>query len=77
MFICVYFVCHQLIDTAMDQASDVFKLNEDHELLAALKSSGLNGLKERVDELSVKFEEHADQLMEVRRQKPQMAKLHT
>lgn len=55
----------QVIDTAMDQASDVFKLNEDHELLAALKSAGLSGLKERVDELSVKFEEHADQLMEV------------
>ena len=54
----------QLIDTSMDQASDVFKLNEDHELLAALKMAGLDGQKEKVDELSVKFEEHSEQLQE-------------
>ena len=48
----------------MDQASDVFKLNEDHELLAALKMAGLDGQKEKVDELSVKFEEHSEQLQE-------------
>ena len=49
----------------MDQASDVFKLNEDHELLLALKSAGIGGLKDKVDEFSVKFEEHSDQLQEV------------
>ena len=55
----------QLQDTAMDQASDLFKTNEDHELLAALKQAGLSGEPARVDELAVKFEEHSDQLQEV------------
>ena len=56
---------YQLQDTTMDQASDLFKTNEDHELLASLKQSGLNGEPARVDEMSVKFEEHSDQLQEV------------
>ena len=49
----------------MEQASEVFKTNEDHELLSALKTAGWNGEKERVDELSVKYEEHSEQLQEV------------
>lgn len=50
----------------MDQASDMFKSNEDHELLTTLKTAGMAGQRERVDELSVKFEEHSEQLQEVR-----------
>ena len=49
----------------MDQASDVFKSNEDGELVCALKAAGLAGQRERVDELSVKFEEHSEQVQEV------------
>ncbi|KAK2143373.1 hypothetical protein LSH36_848g00063 [Paralvinella palmiformis] len=55
----------QLQDTAMDQASDVFKTNEDHELLTALKNAGFQGERDRIAELSVKFEEHSEQLQEV------------
>ena len=55
----------QLIETAMDQAADVFKLNEDQQLLTALKTAGLSGHRDKVNELSVKFDEHADQLQEV------------
>ena len=61
----VTFVVWQLQDTAMDQASEVFKSNEDHELLTQLKTSGMNRESERVAELSVKFQEHSDQLQEV------------
>ena len=49
----------------MDQASDVFKTNEDHELLTALKNAGFQGERDRIAELSVKFEEHSEQLQEV------------
>jgi len=49
----------------MDQAADVFKLNEDQALLSSLKAAGLSGQTEKVNELSVKFEEHSEQLQEV------------
>ncbi|CAE1327556.1 Alpha-catulin [Acanthosepion pharaonis] len=55
----------QLQDTTMDQASELFKINEDHDLLKGLKLHGLAGCPEKVDELSVKFREHAEQLEEV------------
>ncbi|XP_064646308.1 alpha-catulin-like isoform X1 [Lineus longissimus] len=55
----------QLQETAMDQASDVFKTNEDHDILMALKTAGLNGEVDRVNEITVKFEEHSEQLQEV------------
>lgn len=55
----------QLQDTALDQASEVFKSNVDHCLLGAMKTAGLNAEKERVNETSVKFEEHSEQLQEV------------
>lgn len=42
-----------------------YYFSQDHELLAGLKTSGMNGERGRVDELSVKFEEHSDQLQEV------------
>ena len=58
-------IAFQLQDTTMDQASDLFKTNEDHELLAGLKAAGLSGEAGAVDELSVKFEEHSEQLQEV------------
>ena len=50
----------------MDQAADVFKLNEDQSLLSSLKAAGLNGQTDRVNEISVKFVEHSEQLQEVR-----------
>ena len=59
------FVFFQLQDTTMDQASELFKINEDHDLLKGLKLHGLAGCPDKVDELSVKFREHAEQLEEV------------
>ena len=55
----------QLVDSAMDQASEVFKTNEDHELLAALKQAGLQGNAAKVSELALTFEEHTEQIQEV------------
>mgnify|MGYP000028244596 CR=1 FL=1 len=49
----------------MEQASDLFKSNEDHILLHSLQTAGVSGEVGSVDELSVKFEEHVDQLEEV------------
>lgn len=55
----------QLQDTAMDQASELFKANEDHEILKHLKAAGGSGDQQRVAEMTVKFEEHMQQLEEV------------
>ncbi|XP_013408473.1 alpha-catulin isoform X2 [Lingula anatina] len=55
----------QLQETAMDQASEVFHSNEEQELFTALRNAGSNGEKGAVDEVSVKFEEHSEQLQEV------------
>ncbi|XP_046556025.1 alpha-catulin-like [Haliotis rubra] len=55
----------QLLDTAMDQASELFKMNEDHELLQGLRIAGMNGDVDQVEELTIKFEEHQEQLEEV------------
>ena len=49
----------------MDQASELFKSNEDHVLLHSLRMAGIEGECNRVEELSVKFEEHIEQLEEV------------
>ena len=49
----------------MDQASELFKTNEDHEILQSLKSAGLTGDEDQVLETTVKFEEHMQQLEEV------------
>ena len=49
----------------MDQASEVFKTNEDHELLTSLKQAALQANKARVDELAQKFQEHSEQIQEV------------
>ncbi|XP_071103440.1 alpha-catulin-like isoform X1 [Haliotis cracherodii] len=55
----------QLLDTAMDQASELFKMNEDHELLQGLRIAGMGGDVDQVEELTIKFEEHQEQLEEV------------
>ncbi|XP_060582034.1 alpha-catulin-like isoform X2 [Ruditapes philippinarum] len=55
----------QLQETAMEQASELFKCNEDHMLLRSLQTAGISGEVGSVDELSVKFEEHIEQLEEV------------
>ncbi|XP_062615012.1 alpha-catulin-like [Saccostrea cucullata] len=55
----------QLQDTATDQASELFKANEDHEILKHLKAAGNSGDQQRVTEMTVKFEEHMQQLEEV------------
>ena len=49
----------------MDQASDVFKSNEDQDLIASLRTAGTGGQRERIDELAVKFQEHSEQIQEV------------
>ncbi|CAH1790183.1 unnamed protein product, partial [Owenia fusiformis] len=54
----------QLQQLAMEQASDIFKQNEDHELLTSLRLAGMNGQETHVNEISVRFEEHAEQLQE-------------
>ena len=50
----------------MDQASELFKSNEDHILLRNLRAAGTAGEVGSVDEFSVKFEEHIEHLEEVR-----------
>ena len=50
----------------MDQASELFKSNEDHEILKRLRAAGASGDQQRVTEMTVKFEEHMQQLEEVR-----------
>ncbi|KAL5005886.1 hypothetical protein ScPMuIL_017044 [Solemya velum] len=54
-----------LQESAMEQASELFKANEDHDLLNALRMAGVSGEVDRVGEVTVKFEEHTDQLEEV------------
>ena len=49
----------------MDQASEVFKTNQDHELLAALKQAGSQGNEVKAREISQQFQEHAEQIQEV------------
>jgi len=49
----------------MEQASELFRSSEDHALLRSLQTAGIAGEVGSVDELSVKFEEHIDQLEEV------------
>ena len=49
----------------MEQCSDIFRANEDADLLQTLRSAGQSGERNRVDEISVKFQEHAEQLQEV------------
>ena len=49
----------------MEQCSDIFKANEDADLLQTLRSAGQSGERNRVDEISVKFQEHVEQLQEV------------
>ncbi|XP_052236076.1 alpha-catulin-like isoform X2 [Dreissena polymorpha] len=55
----------QLQEAAMEQAGELFKCNEDHVLLRSLQTAGIQGETGSVDELSVKFGEHIDQLEEV------------
>ncbi|XP_035660712.1 alpha-catulin-like isoform X2 [Branchiostoma floridae] len=54
----------QLQNTALDQASEIFKTNEDHDILSTLKVSGTQGDAERVEEYCGKFTEHSEQLIE-------------
>ncbi len=49
----------------MSQASDLFRQNDDEGLLKALRMAGLSGQLDRVEELTVKFSEHQEQLEEV------------
>ena len=49
----------------MTQASDLFHQSADEGLLKALRMSGIQGQLDRVEELTVKFSEHQEQLQEV------------
>ncbi|CAG5122756.1 unnamed protein product [Candidula unifasciata] len=55
----------QLLQTAMSQASDLFRQNDDEGLLKSLRMAGMAGELDRVEELTVKFSEHQEQLEEV------------
>ncbi|PVD38027.1 hypothetical protein C0Q70_00634 [Pomacea canaliculata] len=55
----------QLLEAAMEQASELFRRNEDHELLSGLRAAGLNGEVQRAEQLTVHFAEHQEQLEEV------------
>ena len=50
----------------MDQAAELFRTNDDHELTTSLKQVALLGNTSRVSELGHKFTEHAEQIQEVR-----------
>ncbi|XP_038072422.1 alpha-catulin-like isoform X2 [Patiria miniata] len=54
----------QLQNTALDQASEIFRSNDDQDLLANLKQTGATGDLDRVEEHSLKFSEHSEQLQE-------------
>ena len=43
----------------------MFRCNEDQSLLNTLKQAAWNGEKQTVEELSVRFQEHSEQLQEV------------
>ena len=55
----------QLQNTALDQASEIFRSNDDQDLLANLKEAGSLGDLDRMEEHSGKFSEHSEQLQEV------------
>lgn len=55
----------ELLATAMNQASELFKSNEDGDLLTSLRQFAAMGAVERVREISVKFDEHSEQIQEV------------
>lgn len=49
----------------MEQASELFRRNEDHELLSGLRAAGLEGEVQHAEQLTVQFAEHQEQLEEV------------
>jgi hypothetical protein len=49
----------------MEQASELFRRNEDHELLASLRAAGQEGDIQHAEQLTVHFSEHQEQLEEV------------
>ena len=49
----------------MSQASDLFKQNDDEGLLKALRLAGMQGELDTVEEMTVRFSEHQEQLEEV------------
>ncbi|XP_070185642.1 alpha-catulin-like isoform X2 [Littorina saxatilis] len=55
----------QLLESAMEQASELFRRNEDHELLSGLRAAGLGGEVQHAEQLTVQFAEHQEQLEEV------------
>ncbi|XP_071792052.1 alpha-catulin-like isoform X2 [Asterias amurensis] len=57
----------QLQNTALDQASEIFRSNDDQDLLANLKEAGSLGDLDRMEEHSGKFSEHSEQLQEASR----------
>ncbi|XP_022111474.1 alpha-catulin-like isoform X2 [Acanthaster planci] len=54
----------QLQNTALDQASEIFRSSDDQDLLANLKQRGAAGELDRVEEHALKFSEHSEQLQE-------------
>lgn len=57
--------CFQIQDTALEQANDIFSSNIDGEIVSAMKSSGVAGDLDKIDELTVQIFEHSEQVQEV------------
>ncbi|XP_072180735.1 alpha-catulin-like isoform X1 [Diadema setosum] len=55
----------QLQHTALDHASEVFKVGEDHTTLHKLKDAANSGQVDVVQQLTVRFHDYADQIREV------------
>ena len=53
----------------MDQAQDIYRGSDDQAILTSLREAGLAAQGDSVDEISVKFHEHAERLQEVRNKK--------
>jgi hypothetical protein len=61
---CTY-CCLQLLTTAMNQASELFKSAEEGDLVASLRQCAASGAAEKVRELSIKLDEHSEHIQEV------------
>lgn len=57
--------CLQLLTTAMNQASELFKSAEEGDLVASLRQCAASGEAEKVRELSIKVDEHSEHIQEV------------
>lgn len=55
----------QLQSTAIEQASDIFRSNQDHIVLSNIKEVATKSERDRLTKLSEKFHEHSDQVQDL------------